>query len=456
MSFLNEHGELLGFIDALCAFPTGVAAPGNEALFARLGRELPFALHRYASGEEHNGWQVPPQWSVQKALLRKQGQVIFDGTSHPLGVASLSRSFHGTLSLEALSPRLVTNPRLPGAHMFHCMWQYRPWAADWAFCVPFERVREFGPGDYAVELETTSEPGEMVVADYLHPGESPRTIVFQAHTCHPGQANDGFAAVALLVRLFQWLRGRPTRHSYRLLLGPEHLGTVFWLRDRTAGELADMAGGIFMEMPGVAAPLKAASSFLGRQDVDRAVGNALFATEHVAVPWRQGAGNDETVWEAPGYEIPFVELTRCRDQFDPYPEYHSSLDTAASLDPDRMEEMFAVLCRVVDILEGNAVAHRFFDGLVCLSNPRYDLYRERPDPAVDKACDAQSERWGHLLDSLLRYFDGKTTVLDIAERHGLPFAPLLDYVRRFEAKGLVRLTPVLAGRPPASSRSTPC
>ena len=27
--------------------------------------------------------------------------------------------------------------------------------------------------------------------------------------------------------------------------------------------------------------------------------------------WREGAGNDETVWESPGFEIPFVELTRC-------------------------------------------------------------------------------------------------------------------------------------------------
>jgi aminopeptidase-like protein len=455
MSFLTEGESLIGLIDELCAFRSGVAAPDNEALFARLGRELPFFLHRYASGQEHNGWLVPPRWSVRKALLRKNGRVVFDGTCHSLGVASLSRSFHGDLSWEALAPHLVTNPRLPDAFMFHCMWQYRPWAADWALCVPYRQFREFGPGDYGLELETVSEPGEMVVAEYVHQGESPRTIVFQAHTCHPGQANDGFAAVALLLRLFQWLQGRSTRHTYRLLLGPEHLGTVFWLRDRTEQEVADMVGGVFMEMPGVAAPLKAAASFLGGQAVDRAVANALCGTDHVHVPWRQGAGNDETVWESPGYEVPFVELTRCIDQFDPYPEYHSSLDTAASCDLDRMEEMFAVLCRVVEIHEGNAVAHRLFDGLVCLSNPRYGLYQERPDPTVDKDCDDQTERWGRLLDSLPRYFDGATTVLDMAARHGLPFLPLLDYLRRFEAKGLIRLAPVLAGRPPISKRSAP-
>ena len=435
---------------------TGVAAPGNAGLFERLGQELPFRLHTYASGEEHNGWVVPPQWAVHKALLRKNGQVLHDGTAHPLAVASLSRSFRGSLSWDELTPHVVTNPKLPSAYMFHCLWQYRPWAADWALSIPWETARHFGPGSYEVELETSATPGAMHVAEYVHQGESPRTITFQAHTCHPGQANDGFAAVALLVRLFQWLRGRSTRHSYRLLLGPEHLGTVFWLRDRSRQELEHMAGGIFMEMPGVPAPLKAAASFLGGQAVDRAVGNALLRTRHVHVPWRKGAGNDETVWEAPGYEVPFVELTRALDQFDPYPEYHSSLDTADILDPDGLGEMFDVLCRTVEIFEGDCVPHRRFDGLICLSNPRYDLYMERPDPTVEKGCNEETERWGHLLDCLLRYFDGSMTVLDIAERHGLPFGPLRAYLQKFADKGLVRLQPVLAERPGITTRETPC
>jgi aminopeptidase-like protein len=304
-------------------------------------------------------------------------------------------------------------------------------------------------------LETVIEPGEMLVAEYTHQGDRPETVIFQSNTCHPGQANDGFGAVALWVRLFQWLRGRPTRHTYKLLLGPEHLGTVFWLRDRTRAEIENLVGGVFMEMPGVCAPLKAASSFLGDQDIDRAVGHVLrhLAREHVLVPWRKGAGNDETVWEAPGYEVPFVELTRCIDQFDPYPEYHTSLDTPECLNEARMEETFRVLQGIVEVLEGDAAPRRRFDGLICLSNPRYDLYRERPDPAVPKTTDDATEKWGHLLDCLFRYLEGSMTVLGIAERHDLPFGSLREYLVRFEEKGLIRLEPRLARRPPLSCRS---
>ena len=55
----------------------------------------------------------------------------------------------------------------------------------------------------------------------------------------------------------------------------------------------------------------------------------------------------------------------------------------------------------------------------------------------DLADDA--EAWGHLLDSLFRYFDGKTTILDIAEKHDISFLELHEYIKKFEYKGLVVL-----------------
>ena len=95
---------------------------------------------------------------------------------------------------------------------------------------------------------------------------------------------------------------------------------------------------------------------------------------------------------------------------------------------------------VVSILEDDCKPQRTFDGLICLSNPEYDLYQERPDPAVSKGLAADSEKWGHLLDSLFRYFDGDMTILDIAERHNLPFGQVRAYLGRFESKGLIRLS----------------
>ena len=61
---------------------------------------------------------------------------------------------------------------------------------------------------------------------------------------------------------------------------------------------------------------------------------------------------------------------------------------------------------------------------------------------------ADAEKWGHLLDCLFRYFDGRTTILEIAERHDLPFDRLRRYIERFEAKGLVHLERTEIAREP--------
>ncbi len=450
-----QNRDLPGIVSLtrdLCEIPSSVVSSSNEQLFARIGREVPLRLHRYPSGQTYNGWTVPQDWRVERATISKDGRTVFVGTCNPLAVGYYSKSFHGRLSWEELQPRLVTHPKLAEAHVFHCMWQYRPWQAEWAFCIPRTVYDTLGPGDYQIDLETIYEPSEMLVGVHDLPGKSDRTIVFNAHTCHPHMANDGFVGVATLIRLVQWLAERDNFYSYRLVFGPEHLGTVFYLRDLPTEELNRLCGGVFVEMTGVDAPIKLASTFLGNQPIDRALRHAArhHSQAYVDVPWRCGAGNDETVWEAPGYEVPFVEATRCIDQFDPFPQYHTNLDTAESLNVDKVNEFFRVLQKAVEILEDNASMHRRFNGLICLSNPEYDLYLEREDPAVKKDLEADSEKWGHLLDSLFRYFDGTITLLDVAEKHDLPFDRLRNYVKRFEAKGLVDLERSVVERPPIS------
>jgi aminopeptidase-like protein len=170
------------------------------------------------------------------------------------------------------------------------------------------------------------------------------------------------------------------------------------------------------------------------------------------VPWRKGAGNDETVWEAPGYEIPFVEVSRCRETFDPFPEYHSSLDTVDRLDEDQVEEYACLFREAIAILERDAVPRRRFDGLPCLSNPRFDLYVERPDPALPGA--ATSAAWGRLQDHLPRHLDGARSLLHLAEQFELPFEDLLEVMQRWRDKGLVDLAPARLKRP-APSRAAP-
>ena len=208
-----------------------------------------------------------------------------------------------------------------------------------------------------------------------------------------------------------------------MIVAPEHLGSVFYLRDHPVDEVNRIVSGVFAEMPGNEAPVCVTSTFLGGQKLDRAFANAVrhCCRNGRTSDWRNGVGNDETVWESPGYEIPTAEITRSHNPNEPYPEYHSSLDNPDLMDLEQVYEFYEILRKVINTLENDARMYRKFDGLICLSNPEYDLYFERHDPAIDKNLSVDDEKWGHLLDYLFRYFDGSMSVLDIAEKHELPF-----------------------------------
>ena len=160
----------------------------------------------FSSGDSHNGWLVPNNWYVEKAEIRKDGRLVFDGLVHPLAVALYAKSFTGRLDLSELKEHIVTDPNRPLAHIFHCQWQVRSWAADWAFSMPYNIYENLEDGEYDVELVTRYEPGEMLVGVCDIAGRSDKTILFNTNTCHPTQADDGFCAVSLLIRIFQWLK----------------------------------------------------------------------------------------------------------------------------------------------------------------------------------------------------------------------------------------------------------
>ncbi len=428
----------------------GITMPDNLRLFELLGRIHPLELRAYPSDAEHNGWVVPKAWTVHRALVRKDGAVLFDGTAHPMAVAGSSASFSGTITKEELDRHVFSSKSFPEAYAFHCMNNYRPWVHHWGLCIPWATYRDWPAGDYEVDLLTEFTPGEMLVAEARHPGASPDTVVFNAHTCHPCQANDDLVGVLVILEMFKRLAGRKTRWSYLGILAPEHLGTVFYLAGLSREERSRLKLGCFVEMVGSRGPLVLQQSFTGRSIMDRVAEQALRAVQPdlKVGSFRSIVGNDETVWEAPGIEVPMISVSRW-----PYPEYHTSRDDMGIVLLESLDQALDALLSMVDILEADWVPVRTYEGLVCLSNPRYNLYVQRPDPVVAKDISPDELRLGEIQDILPRSLNGTDTVFELAERFALPF-PLLDaYLRRFVEKGLLEARPVTSL---AQYERTPC
>ena len=127
-------------------------------------------------------------------------------------------------------------------------------------------------------------------------------------------------SVLVGIEVMRRLKARATRrYSYRLVVAPEHLGTVFYLAGLSPDTTKTFRYAAFLEMLGNKHRLALQESFTGQSEIDLAAHHHLkfHAPDYYGDTFRKIVGNDETVWEGPGFEIPCISLSRAF-----YPEYH--------------------------------------------------------------------------------------------------------------------------------------
>ncbi|MEZ4386121.1 MAG: DUF4910 domain-containing protein [Candidatus Krumholzibacteriia bacterium] len=424
----------LEMVQELAPMRRVICAPDYDRALGYLGTLLPFTVHEYpAGGTPHNGWVIPPRWQVREASLRKDGALVYDGLAHPLGVIALSAPFRGRLDLEELRPHLHVHHDHPDAIPFHYRQQFRSWRRDWGFCLPRRLYDALAPGAYDVVIDTEEGPGTLRVAEYEHRGALAATIVIGADLDRPGVANDGVSGCAVGVEVMRRLRTRRTKFSYRLVLVPGTLGSEYYLGTLAPARRAPLLEGVFLEMLGTATQLALQRSREGRSALEASLARALTArrVDHRTGDFETIIINDEHVWEA--YGIPMCSLSRC-----PYPEYHSSLDSAAAMRAAALDEAVDVLLAAIDALEDTQLVTRLFSGTVCLSNPSYDLYVDPGEPVFGTAAPEPALRLRRLMD-LLPTLTRPTTTRELAARVALPESEVRDYLARWAAKGLLRI-----------------
>ena len=96
-----KQQTILDIVRKLFPFAYSVVSKENDRAIGVFLEELNFDIVEIPSGHEHNGWTVPNDWRVISAYIFKDGKIILDGLSSPLGVGVLSPSFSGAVSVIA-------------------------------------------------------------------------------------------------------------------------------------------------------------------------------------------------------------------------------------------------------------------------------------------------------------------------------------------------------------------
>ena len=289
------------------------------------------------------------------------------------------------------------------------------------------------PGDYEVCIRTRETPGTLKILEYVHTGSLDQTIVFGGNLDHAGVANDGLAGCVVGLELMRRLRGRKTRFTYSLVLSPGILGSELYLASLEPRERARLFEGAFLEMLGSDTQFAVQESRHTLAHVHHALRESL---RHLGLSFRTGPFesiivNDEYVWE--NFGIPMVSFSRF-----PYPEYHSSLDSMDIIRETSMNEAVEAMLGAIDILEATPLIVKKFQGNICLSNPRYNLYVDYGQVALGDTLSDQARRMRALMD-FVPSLDRPISISVIANHIGVSEKDAEEYLRQWAAKGLIEL-----------------
>ncbi len=420
-----------------CLYPRayGITSAANDAAVLDLKAMLSFDICAFDSGSILNGWEIPPAFHVDRASIFKDGSLVYDATQSPLGVSSLSESFCGTLQLEDLEKHLVSDTANPEAVPRGFEKLYNKSAPNWSICLPHSIRASLEPGEYHVDLATRFESASMKVLLHTLPGESLDTIIFNAHNCHPFQANDDISGIAVGIEILKRLSSVSNRYfTYQLLIAPEHLGPLFWLDSLSDEEHRRYVGAILLKSVGNDADLRLQRSFNEESIVSRSAMEAFRRRygNFNSAEFRGLYGNDETVFESPPFRIPSITLTRW-----PFAGYHTDHDT-----PDRVVEssLRDTVQTGLNICANAELSASIFNktsrGLDNLS--QFDLYQSHSG-ITDKGIDFSDEasRWHQLMNTVPLLVGPSFNLFDVAERFDLPAQDIHEYLMRWVSSGLL-------------------
>jgi aminopeptidase-like protein len=369
------------------------------------------------SGKQVLDWIVPDEWEIREAWLEgPEGERIIDFADNNLHVVGYSEAVDREMNLEELQDHLHTLPDQPKAIPYVTSYYNR----TWGFCMADQRCQTLKDGTYRAYIDARHFEGSITLGELVIPGQSKDEVLLSTYCCHPSMANNELSGPCLTAYLARWLQSSKRRYTYRIVFVPEMIGSIAYL-DRNLEAMKNRTiAGFNITCVGDERAWSFLPSRRGDTLADRV---ALHALKHAndgfeEYSWQDRA-SDESNYCAPGIDLPIASVMRSK--YGEYPEYHTSLDTLERVvTPRGLAESFALYQKMIELIENDCRPRTRVLGEPQLG--RRGLY-----PSISKKGSTRDVRT--MLD-LISWADGDHSLLDIAERCGVPAWQLLPTLDR--------------------------
>lgn len=397
---------LISDLYPICRSITG---DGLRQTVGMIQAQIPLTIHEVATGTSVFDWTVPKEWNIRDAYIKdSKGRRVVDFQASNLHVVNYSAPVHQRMSLEELKPHLFSLPEHPDWIPYRTSY----YKETWGFCLTHNQAMALVDDEYEVHIDSSLENGSLTYGEAYLQGETSDEVLFSSHACHPSMCNDNLSGMAVATFLAKQLAERPRRkYSYRFLFMPGTIGAITWLA-RNEHRVAQIKHGLVLSCLGDPGAFTYKRTRRGDADIDQAAVNVLrhSGRDHAVVDFSP-YGYDERQYCSPAFNLPVGVLSRT--PHGRFPEYHTSADNLAFVQPERLAESLEAVRTIVDVLEHNAV----YRNMAPKCEPhlgKRGLYRSMGGFA-DPGYLQQAMFW------VLNFSDGAHSLLDISDRSGMPF-----------------------------------
>jgi aminopeptidase-like protein len=417
----EEIYALAAEIFPICRSITGA---GVRTTLAHLARHIDLTVHEVPSGTPVLDWTVPQEWTIREAYIQgPAGERVVDFRANNLHVLNYSAPVRARLPLAELRAHIFTLPEQPDLIPYRTSY-YSP---AWGFCMAHRQLEALAEGDYDVVIDSTLADGALTYGEFFHRGKTEEEVLLSSHVCHPSLANDNCSGLALLTLLAARLSRRRTRLSYRFLFAPGTIGAITWL-ERNREMLPRIRHGLVVSCVGDGGGPTYKRSRRGDAAIDRAMAHVLRHEAPSAevidfFPY----GYDERQFCSPGFNLAVGSFQR--SQFGTFPEYHTNADNLDFIRTEHLGDSYRLIAGALDVLERD----RVYRNTQPFGEPQ--LGRRGLYAAFGGDKHAASRNMAMLW--VLNLSDGGQSLLDIAERAGMPFAVIADTADRLQEHGLI-------------------
>ena len=417
--------DLHRFAAELYPICRSITGNGIRQTLSRIQDRVPLQISEVPTGTAVFDWTVPKEWNIRDAYIKDpNGRRVVDFRQNNLHVLNYSTPVRATVPLSELKAHLFTLPERPEWIPYRTSY----YKETWGFCLAHNQMLALADGDYEVCIDSTLADGHLTYGEYYLRGRSEDEVLISCHACHPSLANDNLSGLAVATFLAELLSGRDLRYSYRFLFIPGTIGAITWLA-RHRDKVSRIRHGLVLTGIGDASGFHYKKSRRGNTEIDQAAAHVLrHHGEASEILEFSPYGYDERQYCSPGFNLPVGCLMR--SVWGTFPEYHTSADNLDFIRPAQLAGSLRVCASLLDVLENN----RRYRNLSPYCEPQLgkrNLYRSAGGESIGTEINARL--W------VLSFSDGAHSLLDIAERSGLPFSTISEAAELLEKSGLLSM-----------------